>query len=215
MTCVAKTKRGTRCKNKIKKSGAFVKGRSNASTFCWLHSRDNQQCHEIAKSTKKRCKNRTKKTPYCMRHLKSVHHFTIDESRIPGAGLGLFTTQNITMRRANRKAMSKPKPVEITKYGGRITSVKPRSDYVVEIKDGEWMDGTDPNSSIGRFANVCRPPHVNKICKNNATITVGTLRKGPNAGDKSVKLIATKNIDVKKNPEIYLAYSSAFKIPNK
>ena len=147
--------------------------------------------------TNRRCKLKTKKSQKCWIHLKSTEHLRIKPSNIDNAGDGLHTTEKV---KKNKK---------ITAYGGKITTRKPKGHYTIKLKNNPatYMDGENPNSSAGRYANTCRKKDKkNKKCKgNNAKISVSKRHNKWN-----VNLKSTKNIN--KNDEVFLAYGNAFKI---
>lgn len=164
-----------------------------------------------------RCKKRTKRSQYCHIHLQSIEHLQIKPSKIPNAGLGLFTTQNIIRPRKKRNSFSRPREPLITTYGGKIRNYNPNKPYTVELSGGRYLDGSKPTSSAGRFANNCTKT-VKNICKsNNARLVVNNNKDPP-----TVKMVATRNIYYEKdnkrpnnnqtppNNEIYLAYGPGY-----
>ena len=136
----------------------------------------------------KRCGNKTKRSKYCRVHLQSIEHLQIKKSKIPNAGLGLFTTQNIIMPRKKRGRVSTPPKPLIAVYGGKIVDNDPQTPYTVALPNGKFLDGADPTSSAARFANNCRTQDK-KICKSNNAQLIKSSSNPP-----VVKLVATRNI---------------------
>lgn len=172
-----------------------------------------KQCIARTKQ-RKRCKKRTKRSPYCAVHLRKIKHLEIKPSKIPNAGLGLFTTRNIIIPSKKRRRVSKASLPVIDIYGGQILDYRPENEYTVELPRGKFLDGSDPNSSAARFANTCRKKSKH-ICKsNNAKFVIS------NSNPPVVKIVATRNIYYHKNDqenapnnEIYVAYGPSFRIP--
>ena len=172
-----------------------------------------KQC--IAKTKqRKRCKNKTKKSPYCAVHLRKIKHLEIKPSKIPNAGLGLFTTKNIIIPSKKKGRVSKPSLPIIDTYGGKILDYHPKNEYTVKLPRGKFLDGSDPTSSAARFANTCRKKSKH-ICKsNNAKFVIS------NSNPPVAKIVATRNIYYHKdnqnnapNNEIYVSYGPGFRIP--
>lgn len=122
------------------------------------------QCTAITKKGK-RCSICTCKTgPYCFVHLKYLKGLQVKPSRIPGAGMGLYTVvprapnsyiDDYTGERLTKKQLE-------TRYPG---------DVVAEYawKHGKmYIDPVKSNSGAARYANTCdAPAGAKRHCKNN------------------------------------------------
>ena len=150
------------------------------------------RCSAISKSTGRRCQNYTKRGQKCWIHLRSLDKLRVKKSRIPDAGLGLYTLKTIKKNKT------------VAPYGGRIVRRKPKnSAYIVEMSRNKWMDGSQPTSSVARFANQCLPENKRaRKCKgNNAKLSISNRHN-------TVKLKARKKI--KSGEEVFLNYGDAY-----
>jgi hypothetical protein len=144
------------------------------------------------------CKMRTKRGDLCWMHLKSQEKLRIKKSNIANAGLGLYTMNKIKKKK------------KITDYGGNVTTAPTNSGYEVQLRTRPpaYMDGSNPTSSFGRFANTCRQPNKDAgQCRgNNAKLAISQRNNR-----WKVNLKATKNI--KPGDEVFLAYGAGYQIP--
>jgi len=92
-----------------------------------------------------RCTKRTLTHELCAAHLRSLHGLEVRESRIPGAGKGLFYVGKTPLPAGHR----------LTEYSApRVSSTPdPTSDYVLEVSAGRYLDSRDPLNAAGRYIN--------------------------------------------------------------
>jgi hypothetical protein len=112
----------------------------------------------------------------------------VKTSLIPNAGLGLYALKDFK------------KGDIIDYYRGKIITTsenQPNNRYILEVNSKYLVDGSDPQSSMIRYANCCRTKDRPK--RNNCQL---------NASKPFPKAIATKNI--KKGSEIYLNYGPSY-----
>ena len=145
-----------------------------------------------------RCKQRTcKYAMMCWQHTKQLLHLGVRDSAIPAAGQGLFTYVDIPVNRV------------ICSYDGenisRAAYSANRSEYGVHIPGGRVIDGASTQSSIGRYANNCRPAdRAAGHCRgNNAKFSISTR-----AGVSTINIKSTKRIPA--GGEIFVAYGSGY-----
>ena len=141
-----------------------------------------QQCTANTKKGE-RCRLRTARGKRCWHHLKKDDQLRVKTSKVPHAGLGLYTTKRI------RKGRS------IAKYTGEKMSRaavdkrygKKRADYVL-CRGKKCIDARRSNSSVARFVNDSR----------------GTKRKNNTKLTQSFTVKATRNIT--KGSELLAGY---------
>ena len=158
------------------------------------------ECDRCSATTRSgaRCKSRTcKYAMMCWQHTKQLLHLGVRDSAVPAAGQGLFTYVDIPAKRV------------ICSYGGenisRAAYDANRSDYGVGIPGGRVIDGASTQSSIGRYANNCRPADkAAGHCRgNNARFSISTRE-----GQTTVNIKSTKPIPA--GSEIFVAYGSGY-----
>ena len=148
------------------------------------------RCIGLTKNNQQ-CKNKTCKSQKCWIHLKKDDKLRIMKSRIPGAGDGLFATEDFEQGD------------EIGVYDGHISRKEIKGPYVYEINDHKFVDGKDTNSSAVRYANDCRLPNrARGYCRgNNADLDV---REVGQIG------ILKANKPIRANQEIYTMYGQDY-----
>ena len=123
-------------------------------------------------------------------------HTEVRESKIPGAGLGLFTLEKVRPRE------------RVAIYEGKLLTkeqmLASKSKYIVQVNDKQYLDGADTKYAVGRYANYATYKHT------NANLAAGTK---PNWNAKKkvwwISIIAKKNI--KPNVEIKIPYGKRYK----
>lgn len=162
--------------------------------------RDCQQCQATCKNRTAQCRRRTCKiADYCWQHLRSVCHLQVKQSNIRGAGLGLFTTNDIRVPRNGTK--------RIVKYASDSPFMRRVSANAIDAEYGDklgvyvWCknaktcyDAKSTQATNARRANACDRPGHRVRC--NAKINHGGW------------LVATKNIPA--GSEIYTPYGRAY-----
>lgn len=155
-----------------------------------------QRCQATSKTTQSQCRRVTCKiADVCWQHLKSVYHLQVKRSRVPNAGLGLFTTHAIKVPKKGTKRIlqyareSRFMPRETMaaindRYGDGV------GEYVWCKNKNNCFDCRSTQCSNARRANACDRPGHRLTC--NAKIN----NKGC--------LVATKNIPA--GGEIYVPY---------
>ena len=106
------------------------------------------QCQAMNQNNR-RCRNKTAQVyPYCWIHLKSLDKLQIKQSRIQGAGKGLFYVGKTPV----------PPDRTITQYSSeRITREgNPNSDYVLQISRNQFLDSDNKLNYAGRYINDSR-----------------------------------------------------------
>jgi hypothetical protein len=151
--------------------------------------RQSSRCEAIT-AAGTQCKNRTAHSELCWIHLKSKYKLRIKKSKIPAAGLGLYTTAPL------RSGTRLP-------YKGRIVTNLPdgeRHDYALQIRrhPPTYINPVYTNDGFGQYANSCKTSdrRARSCPGNNAH-----LRPSPGLR-ANIKL--TRNIG--KDKEIYVAY---------
>jgi hypothetical protein len=122
------------------------------------------ECGRCIASTRagKRCKRKTRRiAEYCHQHLHMLQGLAVKPSKIPGAGLGLFTLARIQ------------KGARIVRYEGEEISrdeldrrypgdvVAP---YALELGNGVIIDATSTQSGVARYANGGDKPGAQCQC---------------------------------------------------
>ena len=110
--------------------------------------RDCQRCQATCKGSEAQCRRITCKiADVCWQHLKSNFHLQVKKSRIPNAGLGLFTTKDITVAR-NRTT-------RIVQYARNNRFVDVMSKRMIDERYGEgvgvyvWCKSAKKQASSG------------------------------------------------------------------
>ena len=162
-------------------------------------SRDCQRC-SARNVNNRQCARRTCKIAHvCWQHLKSIYHLQVKKSRIPGAGLGLFTTEPIKVRRGGTQ--------RIVQYAARNRFTHKLTERAVDDLYGDGLavyvwcknrnecyDARSTQSTNARRANGCDRPGQRQQC--NARITQGGW------------LVAQKSIP--KGGEIFIPYGPEY-----
>lgn len=156
---------------------------------CTARNRDNRQC------ARKTCKI----AHVCWQHLKSLFHLQVKKSTIAGAGLGLFTTEPIKVKKGGTK--------RIVQYSAHNRYTKRLSErdvgriygdalavYVWCKNKNECYDAKSTQSTNARRANACDRPGHRRPC--NARITHGGY------------IVAQKSIP--KGGEIFVSYGPEY-----
>ena len=113
-----------------------------------------RECNRCLSITgkEKRCKRTTCKTAnHCYQHLISEFGLRVKESGIQGAGMGLYTTRDVSINS------------NICAYAGDILSLDeldrryPDDDgvYVLQLTKNTSIDARSTQSCLGRYANSC------------------------------------------------------------
>ena len=168
------------------------------------------QCGGTTKNKGRQCRRRTIATsPYCYQHTSVIEGLQIKQSKINGAGKGLFATREFK------------KDERIGEYTGVRTTKLPadadENDYIAEIETKSegisYVDGENPtNSSVLRYANDC-------LASSKGCTTVNSRfyyyrKPGPKPRNRRHKpvnpnktgLFVKANKKIKKGDEIYLGY---------
>ena len=158
------------------------------------------ECKQCTAQTKAgaRCKARTcKYADYCWIHTKTLLRLGLRPSSIPRSGSGLFTYVDI------------PANKNICEYkGDNISSAEytaTDSGYGIIIPHGRVIDGKSTQSSLGRYANDCRPANKRAgVCSgNNARYSINTRNGVSTVNVKSIKRIPAGS-------EIFVSYGAGY-----
>lgn len=146
---------------------------------------ESMQCEgHIKKGLGRRCKARTRRSRFCQAHLNSYHNLRITNSKIPEAGLGLFS--------GDRK-INKNQP--IIEYTGTVWNEPIRGNYVLEVNKKKFINANH-STDVAGFSNDCRPADRRSgLCQINSKIA---MREG------KPSLVSTRSINPKS--EIYTNY---------
>ena len=161
-----------------------------------VETRDCQRCSANNKMGHQCARRTCKIADVCWQHLRSDYHLQVKQSGIPGAGLGLFTTQDIKVPRGGQpkriiqysrenQYMHRMTKAEIDERYGNGIGV-----YVWCKNDRECYDAKSTMSTNARRANACDRPRHRRQC--NAKI------------NRNGWLVAIKNM--KKGQEIFVSY---------
>ena len=156
--------------------------------------RDVVQCKGYTNSGA-RCKRRTARTQYCYYHLEKVEHVKIKPSKIPGAGMGLFTT------------IKRPAHRLVASYSGELVSRKKNDyggDYVIQLSNKppyKYVDGRKTSSSAGRFSNMAR--RGDKGVRNNAHLA-------PDYKHPGQAKVVSNNKAIPANREVFTSYGRSY-----
>lgn len=158
------------------------------------------ECAQCSAQTRagSRCKSRTcKYADYCWIHTKSLLQLGLRTSSIPASGTGLFTYIDIPPKRIICAYKGENIPQE--QYN---TS---NSGYGVAIPRERVIDGKSTQSSLGRYANHCRPEDKRaELCAgNNAKFSISTRNGVSTVNVKSTKRIAAGS-------EVFVSYGSGY-----
>ncbi len=143
------------------------------------------QCEgHIKKGLGRRCKARTRRSRFCQAHLNSYQNLRITNSKIPEAGLGLFS--------GDRK-INKNQP--IVEYTGTVWNEPIRGNYVLEVNKKKFINANH-STDVAGFSNDCRDvDRRSGLCQVNSKFA---MRKG------KPSLVSTRSINPKS--EIYTNY---------
>lgn len=162
------------------------------------------QCKQCEATTVKgtRCSRTTcKMLPFCAQHTKSELGLVIKPSRIPGAGLGLFTAPDVTIQKDEAIAPLRGQEIskeELDRRYGDFTAP-----YGVTLNKGKIEDGAT-DRFVGHFANT----KLNFTGETSAkTGTNARLAIDPKKNTATLK--ATKTI--LPDTEILLYYGKAYR----
>jgi hypothetical protein len=147
------------------------------------------------------CKNNTLKSPFCYCHIKSQFGLHVKPSNLlANIGLGLFAEKK--KRRDNDKVFRIGQ--KIADFGNTIVQGLPQTPaqqaYAVGFggrQNRRFIDDTNPNSSVARFANDARGTHHGA----NAKIAVDNQRN-------KACLRATRDINT--NTEVLTSYGNGY-----
>lgn len=167
------------------------------------------QCKAQIIGNERQCKRRTiVRSPYCYQHTPSKLGVQVADSKIEGAGKGLFAARDI---QAGER---------IIEYKGQRTTTAPPNthDYVTSVKQDNvttWIDAEDPTkSSVARYMNDCRKK--TKGCtKNNAYLYQWTKpssdkRKEQNKPKHRARMYVKARESIPKGAEIYISYGTQY-----
>ncbi len=151
----------------------------------------------------KRCKRVTcKYFKYCYQHTRSLLGLKIAPSGIPGGGDGLFATRDFAPNET------------IAEYAGKVRTERQfnnePSAYGFELKKNMVIDAVSTQSSVARWANMCRSANrQGKQCVDNNAKFV------PNTTTNKV-FLKVKGRKIKAGSEIFVSYGREFfKSPKK
>ena len=132
---------------------------------------ESRLCKAI-KSNGERCKNRTRRSAYCQPQLMQLKGLRIGNSKLPDAGLGLFSA---------RKQI--PKNTIITPYTGTRSNHPISGNYVLQVNKNKWLNA-NCTIDIGGHANDCRwkNRHPKQCYSNNAKFMYNKTNKGHRSG---------------------------------
>ena len=170
-----------------------VKGGRKGKPATW-------QCDRCTAITKKgtRCSICTCKTgPYCFIHLKYQKGLQVKPSRIPGAGMGLYTTVN---RAPNSYIEDYTGPRLTKKQLDVLYPGDTLASYAWEhVPTKRYIDPVNSNSGAARYANTCdAPARAKRHCRNNLIAK---------SGKKAVKFY-TCNRPIRAGEELYVSYGA-------
>ena len=150
---------------------------------------ESRQCEgRIRKGLGRRCKARTRRSKFCQAHLNIYQNLRITNSKLPNAGLGLFS--------GDRK-INKSQP--IVEYTGTVFNKPVRGKYVLEVNKKKFINANH-STDVAGFSNDCRPiDKKSGLCKVNSKII---MRKG------KPSLVSTKPINPR--TEIYTDYGNDY-----
>lgn len=148
-----------------------------------------------------RCKLKTKaRHPYCWIHTKYKMGLEIKDSKVPGAGKGLFAAKDFKR---------KDKVVDIT--GDRHESgwgrAQPDSNHYIISTTSFDLDQNDPStSSVSRYANQCRE----RDKPYNASTGTGCKDNNTKMANNNGRLSLKANTTIKKGREIFVRYGKGY-----
>ena len=158
---------------------------------------DCSRCQAATKSGS-RCKLKTcRQFPYCWIHLKSKENLQVKDSKIAGAGKGLFYVG--TKPLAAKKKVTDYSAKQISKTANKD------SDYVLEVGKARYLDSEEKQNFVGRYINsnkgTGKPPNVR--------FSTGT-QVYDKANRKTVPIYSTKKL--KNGDELLMNYGRSFVI---
>jgi transcription antitermination factor NusG len=150
---------------------------------------ESMQCEgRIRKGLGRRCKARTRRSKFCQAHLNTYQNLRITNSKLPDAGLGLFSGDRM---------INKSQP--IIEYTGKVFNKPVRGNYVLEINKKKYINANH-STDIAGFSNDCRPADRRSgLCQVNSKFA---MRKG------KPSLVSTKPINPRS--EIYTSYGKDY-----
>ncbi len=146
---------------------------------------ESMQCEgRIRKGLGRRCKARTRGSKVCQSHLNSYQKLRITHSKIPEAGLVLFSGE----RKINKNQ-------QIVEYTGTVWNERSQGDSVLEVNKNKFINANHLTDVVS-FSNDWRPADRRSgVCQVHSKIAV---RKGRSY------LVSTRSI--KPNSEINTTY---------
>lgn len=155
------------------------------------------QCTAIT-NKRRRCKLKTCRSNLCWIHLDKERGLKISKSKLPDAGLGLYTTKT---RGRNEK---------VTEYSGKVLSEEqadsenPNNLYLLQIGRNKVIDASNPKEiGLGRWINDCRTiDRRNNNCRGQNTKFAHDRRNN--------KVNIKTNRRIQKNEELYIPYSRSY-----
>jgi hypothetical protein len=142
---------------------------------------ESRQCEgRIRKGLGRRCKARTRRSKLCQSHRNSYQKLRITHSKIPEAGLGLFSGE----RKINKNQ-------QIVEYTGTVWNESSQGDSVLEVNKNKFINANHL-TDVASFSNDFRPAERRSgVCQVNSKIEVSKGRPS---------LVTTRSI--KPNSEI-------------
>lgn len=156
------------------------------------------ECKRCAfvKRDRQRCKRNTcKYADMCWQHTRITKGLEVKRSTVPGAGLGLFTTRDIPRtRRGVDVGIYKGNDISKTEYDASD------GQYGIQINPTTVRDARSTQSSIMRYANMCRVSDRPHCTQNNARYV------HDRRGQHTIKIRTLPNTPVRAGSEIFVSY---------
>lgn len=164
-------------------------------TRCKGFKKDGSQC------TRRTCKT----ADFCWQHTAAEYGVRVKRSGIPGAGSGLFAAKDFR------------KGATVVPYAGKIRNMSLQearatdNQYLLQAKPGQYIDARSTQSSLGRYANWCKPENKEKKqCKGaNARLTNPSIKPGRRRPTGSIK-VKPRGSGVKKGQEFFVSYGGSY-----
>ena len=166
------------------------------------------QCTATKNDGSRRCSRRTcLYGPMCWQHTQTRKGLKIEKSTIPGAGLGLFTTDKKEFKKNEKIDEYSGEVISKKELDNRYPGKETLAPYAIALKrhrnNTKYVDAIKSNSGMVRYANNCRSKKDRPHCTgNNATLKDNNSQ--PNPSQRKPVLKATRTI--KSNTEILTSY---------
>lgn len=152
-----------------------------------------------------RCKRRTcVRYPYCWQHLRLREGLELKDSEIPNAGTGVFAVKDFPLTKKNIK--TKP---PIAYYSAKTITHEPnpKSAYVLQVNDRNYLDSKSPSNFTGRYINSFKN-HPDRA-KRKANVRFAANQRIYRKDDRFVVPIRQSK-PIKKGEELLLNYGTLY-----